>query len=851
MPASFLLRTLSVSYVRRHLGKTGLTLLAVTVGVATFSSMRSSRGALVDGLRSTVDLVAGRAQLQVTGVGGVPEQLQDVIRDVTGVRAVAPVIEQIVSAGGESLLVVGVDLVGDREMRDYAFDGEDADLDDPLLFLARPDSIALSRDVAGRIGVRKGDPLSLAVGDQQTPAVVRSLLRVEGFAEAFGGNLAVTDVYAAQDLFGRGRRFDHIDVRLEDGAPVEAAASRLREAVGPGYEVETPERRGVNMERLIANFTTTLDVSCTVALAIGAFLVSNAFGVAVNRRRRDIGVLRAVGATARQVQLLFLSEAVVLGLVGSALGLALGAAVADQLLLFIESSVETGWGIVGANARRVVVDTPLVLQCVGMGVAASIVGAWVPARAAARMSPVEALTAARSMSVPPGRFIGRTLGGVAFLALAVAAGIRPPAGGLFVIPGVLVLGGLGTLLLTGPLAAAMIARAAPLIARLSPVSGQLAADALSGHLRRASSTTAAMTLSIAFVIGTAGYFESLAHALHAWTARIITSDVVVRASTRLGPSSLRFAPELIDDIRAMPEVRSVEGFRVDRVDFRGEAVTMVAIDSEGLRNRVDQEFVAGDPRGFLRGLIDEGQCAVSDNFARRFGLGVGDVVELGSPSGPIRLPIVAVITSFFSDRGAIMIDRAMFDSHWRDGRVDMIHVNLNADVDPRSARALLRQRLKGRVPAIISTRDEFLTEVRSVLDRFNTLTRVAVLMGLLVAYMGVVTSLLISVAERTREIGILKALGALGYQIRRSVVFEALATTGCATAIALPLAALLARFLETSVMEIYAGFRLSSAVPAGMLAQLSIALPIVSILAAWIPARHAAATNTVEAISYD
>jgi putative ABC transport system permease protein len=198
-----------------------------------------------------------------------------------------------------------------------------------------------------------------------------------------------------------------------------------------------------------------------------------------------------------------------------------------------------------------------------------------------------------------------------------------------------------------------------------------------------------------------------------------------------------------------------------------------------------------------------------------------------------------------------MIDRSIFYANWRDGRVDMIHVNLHPGVDPQSARELLRGRLKGRVPALLSTREEFLTEVRNVLDRFNTLTRVAVLMGLLVAYMGIVTSLLISVAERAREIGILRAVGALGSQIRRSVVFEAVATTACATAIALPLAALLARFLETTVMETYAGFRLSSAVPAGMLTQLSVALPIISILAAWIPARHAAATNAAEALSYD
>ncbi|MFA7061751.1 MAG: ABC transporter permease, partial [Pedobacter sp.] len=243
----FLLRTLSLSYVRRHVAKTLLTLLGVVVGVATFSSIRCAQGTLVKGIRSTVDRVAGKSQLQITMEGGVPEEVQERVRELPGIRATSPVIEQIVTPEkGElgSLLVIGIDLLGDREMRDYGFDGQDADLDDPLLFLAQPDSAIFTRQFADKARLKIGDTIRLRVPKGMKLVTARGLLTPKGFSEAFGGNLMVVDVYAAQELFGRGRRFDRLDVRLTEGTSIAQATATLEKRLGPAYRVETPNRRG-------------------------------------------------------------------------------------------------------------------------------------------------------------------------------------------------------------------------------------------------------------------------------------------------------------------------------------------------------------------------------------------------------------------------------------------------------------------------------------------------------------------------------------------------------------------------------------------------------------------------------
>lgn len=848
----FLLRTLSLSYVNRHRAKTVLTMIGVVVGVATFVSMRSAQTAMVRGFRQTVDRVAGKAQLQITGQGGVPEEIQEVVRGVAGVRAIAPVIEQVVTPEASrlgSVLVLGVDLLGDREMRDYGFEGEDADIDDPLLFLAQPDSVALSRSFADRAGIHVGDTLGLRISQSTRTVVARGMLRPKGFAEAFGGNLAVTDVYAAQLLFGRGRRFDRIEVRVEDGISLEEERRRLQAALGPGYDVETPERRGAQMENLVANFVAGFNISCVFALGIGTFLIFNAFTVSVNRRRRDIGTLRALGATARQVQMLFLWEAVCLGLLGGALGLLGGAAMTDGALRIMGDTVSALYGV-GSSASADVSGV-LVLEALALGVGASLVGAWGPSRAAARVKPTEALAkGSHAVRIRPPSW-WRIAGGLAFLPACIALSVFHPIEGPRLVMTVLILGVVGMIIVIGPAARLLLAAVSPAVAWLSPVTGRLAADSLQSNPRRTTGTVVAITISLAFVVGSSAHVESSRSAIMQWMDNVVTSDLFVRASAAWKNPDYRYAPEVKDVIAAIPEVKSIECYRYEQVRFRDDEAAVVSIEIDGMLKRTHQEYVEGDEATLRRGLIGGRQCAVSDNFSHKFGLGAGDTVELATPSGPVRLPIAAVIRDFTSDRGSIILDRALFVSLWKDPRVDIFDVNLKPGADPSAVRDEIRARIAGRVPALVSTRAEFGREVNRLVDSFFSLMQITAVMAMLVALIGIATSLVISVVERTREIGILKSLGALGFQIRRSIAFEAVAVAVTGFLLSLPLGLLIGRFLETTVAETFVGWRMPHRYPIEILAQLMIMLPIVSIAAAWLPARQAASIEITEAIGYE
>lgn len=848
----FLLRTLSISYVRRHVAKTLLTLLGVAVGVATFSSIESAKGTLVKGIRSTVDRVAGKAQLQITMEGGVPEEVQEQVRALPGIRATSPVIEQIVTPEkGElgSLMVIGIDLLGDREMRDYGFEGDDADLDDPLLFLAQPDSAIFTRQFAGKAGLKSGSSIALKVPKGVKRVTARGLLTPKGFSEAFGGNLMVVDVYAAQDLFGRGRRFDRLDVRLAEGTSIAQGTATLEKALGPAYRVETPGKRGEQIEKIVANFVAGFNISSGFALAIGIFLIFNAFNVAVNRRRRDIGTLRALGATPRQVQLLFLAEALVIGLVGGLLGTLAGTTFSQAFLQMMGQTTETLYGVTSSGVVRL--PPEIVLQSMLLGVVASLIGAWGPALTASRISPTEAFAKGAFQARPPGRSALRIMAGAATLGSAFLMALRPPFGGNPFIFTELLLGGTGIVLLVGPLSRLLLLCLVPLATRFAPVAGRLSGDTLLGNARRTSGTIMAMALSLTFVLGLGGYMGSTKKALERWMNDSLTCDLFVRASANFNRPDFLFPGGLRDELLQLPGVKSVESYRANRPLYQGHQIIVASIEIAPLLERMKYDFTQGNVDSMRRGLIQEGKCAVSDNFSRRFKLGVGQQVELVTPKGNVHFTIAAVMRDYGSDQGTVLLDRSQFLRYWKDDRVDIFDVSVLPGTTAGQVRDRIRARLAGRYPALVSTRQEFIAEISKAIDAFYALTRVTLFLALLVAFLGIVTALLISVAERTREIGILKALGALPSQLARSIVLEALLLALVGLVLALPAGNLFASFMEGPLAELFTGWIMPHFYPWEILVQLLVALPLISALAAWIPARQAGRMKIVEAIEYE
>src|SRR5688572_27040177 len=324
-----LLRLISWPYFRKHVLRTVLTTAGIVLGVAVFVGMHTANQTVLSGFAQTVDRIAGKTQLQVTaGESGFGEDVLEVVQSASAVRVAVPIIEVVVDSqikGEGNLLVLGVDMTGDRSLRDYDLEGGgDEAIDDPLIFLAQPDSLILSREFADRHQFTVGSSLPLGTMDGQKTFTVRGIIRSSGLASAFGGNIAVMDIYAAQHMFGRGRTFDRIDVALKEGVNLADGEREVSTLVGAGFDVQPPSGRGQQFESMLASYSLMLSISSAFALFIGMFIIYNSFSIAVTERRSEIGVLRAIGATRGQIRWLFLGESAAIGVIGSIVGLGVG-----------------------------------------------------------------------------------------------------------------------------------------------------------------------------------------------------------------------------------------------------------------------------------------------------------------------------------------------------------------------------------------------------------------------------------------------------------------------------------------------------------------------------------------------
>lgn len=423
-----LLRLISWPYFRKHVLRTLLTTAGIVLGVAVFVGMHTANQSVLFAFSRTVDRIAGKTELQVTaGETGFDEETLERVQASPSVRVAVPIIEAVVDTPSKSsgnLLVLGVDMTGDRSLRDYDLDGDDSVIDDPLVFLAQPDSLIISRELADRNHLQVNEQLPLATTEGEKRFTVRGIMKSSGLTSAFGGNLAIMDVYAAQKMFGRGRTFDRIDLALKPGRTIAQAEAELRASLGPGFQVDPPSGRGQQFEAMLSAYSMMVGISSLFALFIGMFIIYNSFAIAVTQRRSEIGILRALGATRRQIRWLFLGESAVTGLIGSLGGLAFGVLIARGIAASIGSLISDVYGV-AQHADELSTNPRLLALALAIGIATSIVAAFIPARSAARVDPVQALQKGKYQVLSAGESRLRWILAVVLGALSIACLLIP------------------------------------------------------------------------------------------------------------------------------------------------------------------------------------------------------------------------------------------------------------------------------------------------------------------------------------------------------------------------------------------------------------------------------------------
>ncbi len=848
-----LLRLISVPNVRKHVLRTILTTAGIVLGVAVFLGMHAANDSVRQAFGRTVDRIAGKTELQISaGETGFPEDVLERVQAIPAVRIAVPVIEAIArtnTAGEGDLFVLGVDMTGDRSLRDYDLEsGDEAVVEDPLVFLAQPDSIILSSQFSSRTGVGLGSriPLGTIEGDKQF--TVRGVMTPTGLASAFGGSLAIMDIYAAQKMFGRGRTFDRIDLALAPGWTLADARRELETLLGPGFQVEPPSGRGQQFEATIASFSLMMNVSSLFALFIGMFIIYNSFAIAVTERRSEIGILRAIGASRAQIRWLFLGEGLVMGLIGSALGVVTGVVLARGITASIATLVSEVFGVARLGSE-VAVSPALIGWALGLGLATSVIAALMPARTAARVEPIQALKKGSyhvlSREEHRARVVLAMLLGLTSAGCLVFGGRRPLFYASYLLAIVAVV-------LLAPLLSLLLARLLrPVLQWLRPVEGALAADSLIQSPRRTSGTVAALMLSVALVVAFAGMARASYGSILEWVHAVINPDLFVMPSPSIVMRTLRFPGTMTAELTAIPGVGVVQSVREARVMFRRSPVMLLALDLLSVQQTTRARVTAGDPGEMYRAAAEGRALLVSENLAELQGLRQGEMLELAAPGGMISLPIAGIIVDYSDQQGAILIDRSVFERYWNDDSVNFFRVYVAPGAHAPDVRRRVLERYAGTRQVFVLNNDDLREYILRITNQWFQLTYVQVAVAVLVAILGIVNTLTVSIAERRRELGVLRAVGGLQRQIRRTIRIEAVSTAVLGLALGIALGALNLYYVLEIVRQDVAGIRLDYQFPVGITLLVVPVILCAALLAAVWPSEVAVRGSLVEALEYE
>jgi putative ABC transport system permease protein len=851
--AMTVLSLLAGRHVRRHGARAALTAAGVACGVALVVAIRVVNASMLTAFTDAIEDLAGTAALQVRGPGPFPEAVADRLAAVPGIDHAVPIITATFFGveppiAGEALSVFAADVTDGHAIRTLRLvKSGDRVVEDPLAFLVDPYSIIVSDGFAARADLHDGATLRLRTPAGLRTFTVRGVLPPGGVGRAFGGNLILMDVVGAQVVLGRERQIDQVDLTIEPGVRLEHVEAAVRAALPPRLEAIPPARRGEQIEAYLDSFRTLLAGVSGLALLAAVFIVGSAVATSVAARRREIGMLRCVGAARRQIARIVLAEALAVGIVGTLAGLPFGILLARLLLRTVTESAELIFTIdVFAGELEVSVATVALAIVAGVGTAA--IAAWIPARDAALVSPLAAVGGGE-VGEAPRRW--RLSGAIAVAVVVTAAALwievrfdSPWSGNVAALAADFALV-LLFMRLAGPVALLLLRP----VRRVVGFPGRLAMDRLTQIPDQLALAAGILALALGLMLMSATLATSFEQSVLGFIRRQVRADLVVASTATTGWVESPLPEALTERLGAMPGVTRVEGLRLAEHDHDGVRISIDSLDESafGPGREADFTFSDGDPPKAVAAVRAGTGVLVSQNFSRRFHAAVGTTLHLNTPTGPYAAPVVGVVVDYVSPRGSVILSRAVYRDRWRDTSVNRFHVTLAPGRDTGDTRHAIARELGAEQLKVLTQRELYEYHQDAVRRAFR-LTLALKLLPLVVAGLGLAEALLAVSLDRRHEFALLRAAGATRSQVARSVLAESVGVGLLGLAggvfIGIVLAVLWVRVNFVHQLGWQLDFHFATAsIPTAALVAL-----VVSVPAGLLPARRVARLSVLDAL---
>lgn len=816
-----LLRLISLSYLRRHPGRLLVVLLSIALGVAAIGASGNLIRSAIASIRSTWQVTIEGADFRVAnGFGGVPEELLQEIRAVEGVGAASALLAETAQLqlkdGPVNLQILAFDFFGDDPIHRGGLGADQVEVPDETALLTRVNAILLERGFAERHGLELGDTIESELRAGRRGLYVAGYVEPSPASAAFGGAIAAMDLIAGQVLLDREGLFNAVDIQVAAGADLPAVEERLRQIATGRATVSASRGDSAEFTSLISNLRLILGVPGVMAIVVAALVIFHAVSAAVSRRKPQIDVVRSLGVSRNSLLALFSIEGLVVGFLGSSVGIFLGILATRLASDIVRTTIASLYQPLAAT--QIEISWTYLTIGLALGIGITLFAFLAPGRSAignlGGLS-VVSVSRARWAEARRGAWIGAALIPLGLAAIWLQGDFAGERLAAVAMSGdALVLLGSGLLV---PVFLLALSARVPIKLPNRLVLMRLGWMGLSADPARTALVVTAVLIGSAYVMITVGPIVSLRHTIVSWMDRTQNADLVVAASGSIGffPNSLALPPQLQEILEDLPVVVHAEPTSLITQPHKDRWAVVVARQPRALGSRFPLEVVSGDMTRGQEAMENMDGTIVSRHFAVQHELEVGDILDLRSPTGPVSLRVDAVVEDFSSaDLGTVFVTPDHLMKRWREQGVNTYHLWIGSDgISVEKARTEIVAALLAHCSCTVLTRDELRSQITNVIDSMFYMAYALEAVAALVMVVAVLSFFSIALDERKDQINLLRTLGATRMRVTGSLLWEAAWIGLLGSSIGTAIGSLLAKRTTETTMNVGGGFELDFVLP--------------------------------------
>jgi len=856
----------TIRHYRKHPWQILLSTIGITLGVAVVVAIDLTNSSAQKAFELSADALTGKATHQIIGVASdIPEQLYLDIRKEEGVTAVAPVVEgyaklinikqQQYDEGSPVFHLVGMDIFAEKAFRGYF--GRGSSKFDVAQLLAKPNTAIIAKSTAIHQDIKLNDTVHFLI------AGVEQKLTVVGFIDdnQVLDNLALSsiifvDIATAQEVLHMQGLLSRIDLIIPDTREGKRKYQELKVSLPSSVDIVTSDLRNNAMAQMTKAFETNLTALSFLALMVGMFLIYNTMTFAVVLRRQIIGALRALGVTRREIFNMIFTESLLIGFFSTILGIGLGVLLADGLLGLVTRTINDLYFVL--NVQSLDISIYSLGKAILLGVFATAFSGLLPAYEATKSTPRTSLARSTLESKYKRAFSWTKWVGGGAIALGAL---------LLIIPhGFLWLSFVGMFsILCGfafyvpQFTLLLVKLAVPIHHRILGTLGNISARSVSTSLSRTSIAVASLSVAIATTIGVSVMIDSFRGSVVEWLDNTLKADVFISTpGVNSSRSKGNLSPVWVDRFKNIPEVREVSVMRNVQLQApKGITELHVLKISPSLFSMFDLKH--GKYTMAQQGFFEEDGLLVSEPYAYRHGIDVGELLVLPTDKGLKSFKVVGIYVDYGSDQGVVTINRDTYDRYWNDRTITSIGLHVNPGINinyfiDKLTKLVKNYQLNSSGPEdseqdIIIRSNLAIKEASiSVFDRTFVVTEVLRLLAILVAFVGIVSALMSIQFERRAEIALFRVLGLTPQEVWLVVSGETGLIGVIAGILSIPLGLVLAVILIYVINRRSFGWSISLSLEPMLLLQSLLLAVTAAMIAGMIPAFKMSKSNPVNAL---